>query len=127
MHDYIPDCPNYENAIDTLRRVYVKTKNEMFARHVLATCHQELSEFLDQYMQVLKFFTKNFDFKAISATEACDKYVRNTFINSLLSSIRVCLLENKRLGLLSVSEQAHLLEMAQKHFVFYVTCSYTIY
>ena len=68
VHNYITNCPNYEN-IDTLR-IYVKPKNEMFTRYVLATYCQEPGESLDQYLQVLKLLAKDCEFKALLAAEA---------------------------------------------------------
>ena len=40
VYQYIEDCETYEAAVAELKRVYVKTKNNVFARHLLATRRQ---------------------------------------------------------------------------------------
>ena len=41
IYEAISDCTSYESAIDTLKTLYVKQTNEVFARHRLATrCQQ---------------------------------------------------------------------------------------
>ena len=116
VYDYIADCSDYDTAESTLQARYVKPKNEIFARHVLATRRQELNETLDQFLQSLKLLAKDCNFKAVTAVEAADQYIRDAFINGLSSNvIRQRLLENKTLDLQTAYEQAHTLEMAQKH------------
>ena len=46
----ITDSTSYEDAIATLKSVYVKTKNVIYARHQLATCWQVSSESIDSYL-----------------------------------------------------------------------------
>ena len=52
VSEYIAECETYDAAINVLKALHVKPKNEVFARHVLATCRQEAGETLDRYMQV---------------------------------------------------------------------------
>lgn len=116
VYDYIADCTTYETAESTLQALYVKPKNEIFARHVLATRHQESHETLDQFLQALKFLAKDCNFNAVTAKEASDQYIRDAFINGLSSNAtRQRLLENKTLDLRTAYDQAHNLEMAEKH------------
>jgi len=35
-YQYIEDCETYEAVVAELKRVYVNTKNNVFARHLLA-------------------------------------------------------------------------------------------
>ena len=101
--------------------LYVKPKNEIFARHLLATRRQSSGESLDQFLQALKLLAKDCQFKTVTAVEACDNYVRDAFIKGLASgAIRQRLLENVTLNLKTAYEQARILEMAQKHSASYV-------
>ncbi|XP_068241042.1 uncharacterized protein [Palaemon carinicauda] len=95
VYDYIADCDTYVKAEKALTSLYVKPRNEVFARHVLATRRQGSGESLDQFLQALKLLAKDCQFKAVSAEQACDNYVRDAFINGLSSgAIRQRLLEN---------------------------------
>ena len=38
VFEFISDCNDFEDAIQTLTGLYDKPKNEIFARHLLATC-----------------------------------------------------------------------------------------
>ncbi|XP_068240062.1 uncharacterized protein [Palaemon carinicauda] len=122
VYDYIADCDTYVKAEKALTSLYVKPRNKVFARHVLATRRQGSGESLDQFLQALKFLAKDCQFKAVSAEQACDNYVRDAFINGLSSgAIRQRLLENITLNLQTAYEQARTLEMAQKHSASYTT------
>ncbi|XP_068235942.1 uncharacterized protein [Palaemon carinicauda] len=94
----------------------MKPNNEIFARHLLATRRQNSDKSLDQFLQALKLLAKDCQFKSVTVEEACDSYVRDAFINGLVSgAIRQRLLENLTLNSNTAYEQAHTLEMAQKH------------
>ena len=41
VFDFIEDCDTYEDAIDTLKNMYVKAPKIIFARHILATVQQK--------------------------------------------------------------------------------------
>ncbi|XP_045615138.2 uncharacterized protein [Procambarus clarkii] len=115
VFNYVADCTTYDAAETSLTELFVKPKKEVFARHVLATRRQEPGESLGQFLQALKLLAKDCQFKAVTAVEACDNYVRDAFINGLGSAtIRQRLLENKTLDLQSAFDQAHTLETAQK-------------
>ena len=45
----IEECLTYEQAITTLRKLYLKPPNEVYARHLLATRVQQESESLDSF------------------------------------------------------------------------------
>ncbi|XP_064106807.1 uncharacterized protein LOC135215786 [Macrobrachium nipponense] len=116
VDDFISECETYEKAEEVLTSLYVKPKNEIFARHLLVTRRQNSGESLDQFLQALKLLAKDCQFKSVTAEEACDSYVRDAFINGLVwCAIHQRLLENRTLNLNTAYEQARTLEMAQKH------------
>ena len=41
VYGYIEDCADYNAAIETLTQLYIKTPNEIFARHLLAIRRQK--------------------------------------------------------------------------------------
>ena len=51
---YIEECTEHDRASVVLKELFMKSKNEVFARHVLATRSQQTAESLDEYLQVLK-------------------------------------------------------------------------
>jgi hypothetical protein len=116
VYSYIADCTTNNEAIKILETAYVKPKNEIFARHLLATRRQEFGESLDQFLQSLKQLSKDCNFKAATAEEYRDSSIRDSFISGLQSNhIRQRLLENKCLDLATAFDQARALEMAQQH------------
>ena len=58
-YQYIEDCETYEAAVAELKRVYVKTKNNVFACHLLTTRRQLPGESLQQFLQVLRTLSKD--------------------------------------------------------------------
>ncbi len=52
------DAATYHEAINLLKILYVKSPNEIFARHKLATRKQQSGESLDEYLQELKTLIK---------------------------------------------------------------------
>ncbi len=109
------EAETYEEAITLPKTLYVKTPNEIFARHKLATRKQQAGETLDEYLQELKLLSKDCNFCQVSAAQYRDEAVRDAFITGLLSgSIRQRLLENKTLDLQTAFDQARALDTAQK-------------
>ena len=51
VFEYIEDCETFEAAIEKLEKIYVKTPNEIFARHLLATRKQKPGESLDDFLE----------------------------------------------------------------------------
>ena len=116
VYDYVADCPDYDNAIDTLKNLYVKPANEVFARYLLSTAKQEPGQPLDQFVQKLKTLAKDCNCKAVTADENQDALVRDAFISGLASGqIRQRLLERNSLQLKEAFDLARSLEMAEKH------------
>uniref|UniRef100_A0A8R2MB41 Uncharacterized protein n=1 Tax=Bombyx mori TaxID=7091 RepID=A0A8R2MB41_BOMMO len=67
IYTYISEATNYEEAITILQKLYVKPKNLIFARHMLATRKQRPEESIDTYLQALKLLSKDCDFVAVDA------------------------------------------------------------
>lgn len=115
IYEYIAECTSYETAIDTLKSIYVKPKNEIFARHVLSTSKQEPGQPLDQFLQRLKMLSKDCNFKLVSADQCRDEAIRDAFISGLQSNaIRQRLLESTTLTLQAAFDTARSLEMAER-------------
>ena len=116
VYEFIAEAPNYTQAIDILRNLYVKPVNVMYNRHILITHRQGDTETIDQYLQELERLSKHCNFAAVSAEEYRQEYVRDAFINGLRSSaIRTRLLESPALTLQQAFQEARTLELAQKH------------
>ena len=67
VYDYFSECTTYDDAIETMKQLYVKPTTEVFARHLLATRKQHSGETLDEFLQVLKTLGKDCDFKDVNA------------------------------------------------------------
>ena len=116
VYEYIEDCKDYKSAITVLEQLFVKTPNEIFARHLLATRQQKSGETLAEFLQELRKLSKNCNFKNVTSEQYREELVRDSFINGLLSPlIRQRLLENKQLDLQTAFDQAHTLDLAQKN------------
>ena len=116
VYDLISDATTYDSAIEVLKGVYVKSTNEVFSRHLLSVRKQQPGESLDEYLQALKTLSKDCSFKAVSAVNNCQEYIRDAFISGIKSSsIRQRLLEETTdITLTSMFEKARTLEVAQK-------------
>ena len=120
VFEFIEDCETYEAAIAKLKNVYVKTPNEVFARHLLVTTKQQVEQSLDEYLLALQKLAKDCNFRAVSGDQYKQEMVRDAFINGILSpGIRQRLLENDRLILETAVQQARSLDLAQKNAEFY--------
>ena len=115
VYELIIDAVTYESAIQILQTTFDKPKNEVFARHILATCKQEPGQSLDQYLQKLKTLAKDCNFKAVTAEVHKDEAIRDAFISGLTSpQIRQRLLEKRELDLEAAFDSARSLELAEK-------------
>ena len=116
VFEFISEEDRYENAIENLKKIYVKPSNIVFARHLLSVRQQEPSETLDQYLQALKTLSKECGFEAVDANTHREQYIRDSFISGLRSStIRQRLLEDDKVNLTDVFQQARSLEHAQRN------------
>ena len=122
IFEYIEHCENYGDAIATLKVLFIKPTNEVFARHLLATRRQRSGETMDEFLQALKTLAKDCKFRDVTAAVYRDEAVRDAFIAGLLSNpIRQRLLENSTLDLDTMFTQARSLDVAQKSSETYVS------
>ena len=94
VYGYISSMTTYEAAIKELEDLYIKPKNEIFARHCLLTRQQQEGESIDEYKHALDSLAKECVFKDITGALYRDAYVRDSFICGIKSpDIRQRLLE----------------------------------
>ena len=116
VFEYISDIETYDAALTTLRNVYVKPTNEVFARYRLATCKQRLGQSLEEFMQCLKRLSSECNFAAVTAALHREGAIRDAFIAGITSpSVRQRLLESDNLTLQHVFDKARSLEEAQRN------------
>ena len=119
---YIEDADTYEVALEALEKQFIKPKNEVYARHKLASRNQSLTESVDEFLQALKILGKDCAFQAVDAAQHRDLYIRDAFVRGLHSDwIRQRLLENRNLDLDTAFDQARALESATKQSKSYST------
>ena len=85
VFEYISDCNNYDNAMQTLDALFVSPKNEIFVSHILATRLQQSGETLVEYINVLKLLAKDCQFKPVTAEIYRQELIRDAFINGIQS------------------------------------------
>ncbi|KFD50648.1 hypothetical protein M513_08455 [Trichuris suis] len=80
----IAEAKSYEDAMKTLRDLFERPVNEVYARHRLATRRQHPGESIDEFLRALRILSMDCNFKAVSAAtyqeeqsaqkscEACD-------------------------------------------------------
>ena len=124
LYQHIEECVTYDAAVAILKSLFIKPSNEVYARHILATRRQQSGESLDEYLQVLRNLSKECNFRAVSANQYRDEYVRDSFISGLASAtIRQRLLENNSLELQEMVNQARALETAQLNSQSYISAT----
>ncbi|XP_063381256.1 uncharacterized protein LOC134667775 [Cydia fagiglandana] len=100
IFSYIRASKTYDEAISTLKKIYVKPKNEVLARHLLATRKQRSDETVKEYVQALKLLAQECNFKQVTADEHQNESMRGAFIAGISSQkIRERLLEKLNLSL----------------------------
>ena len=126
VYQLVEECQTYEQAITTLKRVYVKPPNTIFARHALITRKQKDGESLDSFLQALKDLSRDCNFEAVTAAQHRDQYILDSFITGIrCNQIRQRLLENLELDLDRMFAQARSLDSAQKSSASYQTITYS--
>ena len=115
VYEYIDHCETYTEAEEVLEKLYVKTPNDIFARHLLRTAKQKINQSLEDFRCTLLRLAKDCQFKAVTAMQYKEEMVRDSFIDGIASSeIRQRLLEHKTLTLEKAFEQAVTLEDARR-------------
>lgn len=114
IYSFISECATYESAMTTLQNIYVKPRNIIYARHMLATRKQQSEEDVDAYIRALKLMAKECEFGKVDAETNKNDCVRDAFIAGIRSNkIRQRLLENMSLTLDNAYNQALSLEIAE--------------
>ena len=114
--DVIQDCTSYDEAIKALDDAYLKTPNEVYARHLLSTRSQKPEESIDEFLLSLNNLATDCKFTAVTASQNRAAFVRDSFIRGLkYPNIRARLLENDTLTLDEAVQQARSLEQAQRN------------
>ena len=95
---HISSKTKYSDAITLLKSLFVKEKNENFARHCLAYRTQKDGESIEQYILTLETLAKECNFKKVEAIEHQEQCIRTAFIGGLKNcQIRQRLLEETKL------------------------------
>ena len=126
VFQYISECATFEDSIKVLQNIYVKPKSEIFSRHMITLCRQENGQTVDSFLLKLRNMAKDCDFRAVTAEEHRDIFIRDAFITGLASNnIRLRLLEKSTLSLQGAYEEARQLEYAHNHAMAYNICTET--
>lgn len=115
--DIIQDCATYKHALAKLDAAYIKTPNEICARHLLSTRIQNPGETLDEFILALN---------TLASDENRNASIRDSFIRGLQSlEIRARLLENSTLTLKTAINKAKALERTRNDAESYLTKTVT--
>ena len=124
VYESIAHCKTFDEAVATLKGLYVKPTNEVYARHILSCRKQRVGETLDEFLQALRLLAKDCNFEQVTADKYRENSIRDAFISGIHSHlIRQRLLENKTLDLATMFDQARALDMAQKSAEVYMDTS----
>ena len=116
IYEHIEQTVDFDRAIGILDKLFIKTPNEIFARHLLATRKQLPSESLDEFYRELEKLRRNCNFQDRTAQQVGDEALRDAFISGIANStIRQRLLENKVLDLQTAYDQAYALDVAHRN------------
>ena len=124
MYEHISDYNSYELAVSALESLYVRPKNEVFARYTLISCKQESGQDCNQFLQKLHSLAKDCNFLSVTGDQYRNDYIRDAFVSGLSSNfIRQRLLELPNLDLQQAANTAFTLEMAQSQSASYHSVS----
>ena len=94
IYNLISSQTDYGSAVAVLDNIFIKEKNESYARHCLLSRIQKPDESIDQYMIALQTLAKECKFEAVTAVLHREQSIRTTFISGVTSNqIRQRLLE----------------------------------
>ena len=107
LYKLIQEETTYERAIETLQKLFVKPRNEIYASHLLATARQNIGESIDEFVLRIDKLSQNCSFTAVTALEYKDAMKTDSFISGISSSIiRQRLLENRTLTFVDAYKKA---------------------
>ena len=100
--------------IETLQKLFVKSRNEIYAKHLLATARQNIGESIDEFVLRIDKLSQNCSFTAVTALAYEDVIKTDFFISGICSSrIRQRLLENRMLIFVEAYEKARALDLEE--------------
>ena len=103
-----------DGAITALKNLLVKTKNQIYAWHMLASAQQNVCESIDEFVLSINKLSQECDFVAVNAQQYRNDMKRDSFINGISSKfIRQRLLENRTLTFTEAYKKARSLELAK--------------
>ena len=119
VYPCVEDTSDYGDVVRMLKSLYVKQKNNVYARHLLVSRHQLQGETICEYLQVLKSLAKDCTFSDGTVATHREELTRVAFINGLLSaSIRQTLLEKSEITLVQVFVLTESLDRVQRQAFF---------
>ena len=90
VYEYIAECNTFDTAVNHLKELNIKPPNEVFARHLLATCGQKEEENIDGYIQRLQLLAKECNFKSVDAVQNRDDciemHLSQVYVRTLLDN-----------------------------------------
>ena len=103
-----------DGAITALKNLSVKPKNQINARHMLASAQQNVSESIDEFVLGINQLNQECDFVAVNAQHYQGDMKRDSFIGLISSNfIRQRLHESRTQTTTKVYEKARSLELAK--------------
>ena len=114
LYKLIQEETTCEKAIETLQKIFVKPRNEIYARHLLAMAQQNIGESIDEFILRIDKLSQNCSFTAVTALEYKDAMKIDSFISGISSNIiRQRLLESRMLTFVEAYEKARALDLAR--------------
>ena len=96
------------------KNFFVKPRNEIYARHLLATVRQNIGESINEFVLRIDKLSQNCSFTAVTTLEYKDAMKTDSFISGISSNIiRQRLLENRTLTFVEAYEKARALDLAK--------------
>jgi len=83
IYPLVEEDETFEQIVPTLKAAYIKKKNNVCARHLLESRHQQPGESVTEYAQTLKALAKECTFGAVTADEYRAELTRDAVINGL--------------------------------------------
>ena len=91
---FISAADKFTDAITILEGIYVRPRNEVYARHLVSSRKQQDHESVDEFMNALDLLAKDCSFADVTADVYRDEFIRDAFVRGLKSpEIRQRLLE----------------------------------
>ena len=87
VFSYVEEGDSYESIVTLLKELYIRPRNNVYARHLLVSRHQNHGENVLEYLRVHKVLAKDCTFEAVTASKYRDELIRDLFINGVSSSL----------------------------------------